>query len=206
MRIPGWAHAAGSGATRSGVAVRWGRIPHSPPTGPAQAGPSAYPGSVRPLASLEAVAARCHTGRMPISRAVFAGALFAVAVAASGCAQSTPAPSSPVTSSAATTPASTPADTPVIAPVTRAVGDLEGETVDLVVGQVLNITTGDLAVESYSGTVADTAVAEFIAGRDDGSAIFNPGVKALAAGTTTVVLANADGGIQDVTFTVEVAQ
>lgn len=97
-------------------------------------------------------------------------------------------------------------DGPVIAPVTMDVNDLQGATVDLVVGQVLNINTGDLAVESYSGTVADPSVAEFVPGRDDGSATFNPGVEALAVGSTEVVLSNSDGGIQDVTFTVDVTE
>lgn len=101
--------------------------------------------------------------------------------------------------------ACSPQATPVIAPVTEDAGDLQGTTVDLIVGQVLNINTGDLAVDSYSGDVEDPAVAEFVAGRTDGSATFNPGVKALAEGTTTVVLSNADGGIQDVTFVVQVS-
>jgi hypothetical protein len=99
-----------------------------------------------------------------------------------------------------------PSSGPVIAPVTESAGDLQGATVDLVVGQVLNITTGDLAVDSYSGTVADTAVAEFVAGYEQDGATFNPGVKALAVGTTEVVLSNSDGGIEDVTFTVEVTE
>lgn len=94
----------------------------------------------------------------------------------------------------------------VIAPVTMEAGDLQGATVDLVVGQVLNINTGDLAVESYSGEVADPAVAEFTAGYTDDSATFNPGVTALSVGTTEVVLSNSDGGIQDVTFTVDVTE
>ncbi|MET2012808.1 hypothetical protein ABXJ56_14795 [Microbacterium chocolatum] len=99
-----------------------------------------------------------------------------------------------------------PAPTPVIAPVTVDVGDLQGETVDLVVGQVLNINTGDLAVDSYSGEVSDTAVAEFTAGREEGGTVFNPGVTALAEGSTTVVLENSDGGIEPVTFTVDVSR
>lgn len=97
-------------------------------------------------------------------------------------------------------------NTPVIAPVTMDVGDLQGETVELIVGQVLNINTGDLATDSYSGTVADTAVAEFTAGYTDGGATFNPGVKALSVGSTEVVLSNSDGGIEDVTFTVAVTE
>lgn len=95
---------------------------------------------------------------------------------------------------------------PVITPVTEEVGDLQGRTIDLVVDQVLNINTGDLAPDSYEGTVADPAVAEFVAGGEEGDATFNPGVKALAVGETDVVLSNTDGGIEDVTFTVRVTE
>jgi hypothetical protein len=86
------------------------------------------------------------------------------------------------------------------------VNDLQGATVELVVGQMLNITTGDLAVDSYTGNIEDPAVAEFIPGRVDASATFNPGVAALAPGSTGVVLSNTDGGIQDVTFSVTVTE
>lgn len=99
---------------------------------------------------------------------------------------------------------STPSSGPVIAPVTMNVNELQGKTVDLDVGQVLNITTGDLAGDSYSGKVADTNVAEFVPARKDASAEFNPGVKAIGAGKTKVVLSNSDGGIEDVEFTVDV--
>ncbi len=68
----------------------------------------------------------------------------------------------------------------------------------------MNIDTGDLAVDSYSGEVADPSVATFTPGREDGGATFDPGVEGKAEGTTEVVLSNSDGGIQDVTFTVEV--
>lgn len=94
---------------------------------------------------------------------------------------------------------------PVTPPVTRDVGSLQGDIVELDVGQMLNIDTGDLAVDSYSGTVADPEVARFVVGREEGGATYNPGVEALAEGTTEVVLSNSDGGIQDVTFTVEVS-
>ncbi len=93
---------------------------------------------------------------------------------------------------------------PVVAPVVMDVGDLQGETVELAVGQVLDIDTGSLAVDSYSGEVEDESVAEFTAGREEGGTTYNPGVTALAPGTTKVVLSNSDGGIQDVSFTVEV--
>lgn len=93
---------------------------------------------------------------------------------------------------------------PVIAPVTMEANELQGETVDLIVGQVLNIDTGSLAVDSYSGEVADPAIAKFVAGHEDASAIFNPGVEALAPGTTEVTMTNTQGGIQPLEFTVSV--
>lgn len=122
---------------------------------------------------------------MKMSKLLGAAVVVAVAVGLSGCAQES-------------------GGEPVIAPVTMDVNDLQGATVDLVVGQVLNINTGDLAVDSYSGKVEDTSVAKFVEGRDDGSATFNPGVEALAVGSTEVVMSNDQGGIQDVTFTVDV--
>lgn len=98
------------------------------------------------------------------------------------------------------------AATPVTEPVVRQVSDLQGATVDLVVGQTLDITTGDLSVESYSGKITKSTVALFIKGRKDGPTVHNPGVKALHEGTTTVILSNSTGGIQNVTFTVDVTK
>lgn len=94
----------------------------------------------------------------------------------------------------------------VIAPVTMSVNELQGETVDLVVGQVLNINTDSLAVDSYTGEVEDTKVARFVEGKDDGSAKFNPGVEALAVGSTGVTMTNEQGGIQPLQFTVNVTE
>ncbi|MBU3995664.1 MAG: hypothetical protein KKF42_07810, partial [Actinobacteria bacterium] len=72
----------------------------------------------------------------------------------------------------------------VIAPITMDANDLQGAEVELIVGQALNINTGALAVDSYTGEGADPSIAEFSPGRNDGSAEFNPGVIALATGTT----------------------
>lgn len=121
---------------------------------------------------------------MKISKLIGAAAIVALAVSLSACAQ--PAP--------------------VIAPVTMDANELQGATVDLVVGQVLNINTGDLAVDSYTGEVADGAVAEFVKGYEQDGTTYNPGVKALAEGSTEVVLSNSNGGIQDLTFTVDVSK
>lgn len=93
----------------------------------------------------------------------------------------------------------------VIAPVTMTANELQGAEVELVVGQVLNIDTESLAVDSYSGEVSDPAVASFTEGRVDGSAEYNPGVTALAEGTTEVTMTNEQGGIQPLRFTVDVA-
>lgn len=125
---------------------------------------------------------------MKTSKLLVASAVFALSVGLSlglgGCAQG---------------------NTPVIAPVTMDANDLQGATVDLVVGQVLNINTGDLAVDSYTGEVEDGSVAEFVAGREEGGTTYNPGVTALAEGSTTVVMTNSNGGIQPLEFTVEVS-
>lgn len=123
---------------------------------------------------------------------VVVAAVLALGVTA--CSQQTP--STPVSSSASE----------VVAPVVLSADDLQGATVDLSVGQVLDITTGDLAVDSYSAEVEDPSVVEFVEGRESGGATFNPGLTALTVGTTKVTLSNEDGGIEDVIFTVSVTE
>ena len=98
------------------------------------------------------------------------------------------------------------APTPVVAPVTVSVGDLQGATVDVALNQVVNINTGDLAVDSYTAEIADPSIVEFVQGKEDGGATFNPGLKPLKAGTTKVTLTNAQGGIQPLEFTVKVTE
>ncbi len=95
---------------------------------------------------------------------------------------------------------------PVIAPVTVSANDLQGDTVELVVGQVLNINTGDLAVDSYTAEIADSSILEFSQGREDGSATFNPGFTAKKVGETEVTMTNEQGGIQPLEFTVKVTE
>lgn len=128
-------------------------------------------------------------------RTLLAAALIAgAAIGLSACSSST-----------TTDTPETPIGGDVITPVTMEANDLQGATVDLIVGQVLNINTGDLAVDSYTGEVADTAVAEFVEGTI-GSAETNPGVEALAVGETEVTMKNSDGGIQELVFTVVVTE
>ena len=96
--------------------------------------------------------------------------------------------------------------TPVQAPVTMSANDLQGANVDLKVGQVLNINTGDLAVDSYTAEVSDPGVVEFVQGREDGGATYNPGFTAKAEGSTEVTMTNEQGGIQPLEFTINVTK
>ncbi|MBN9225618.1 MAG: hypothetical protein ABS63_05625 [Microbacterium sp. SCN 70-27] len=127
------------------------------------------------------------------TRHLFA-AVGALALIASltACASATPSPAD-----------STPAGQ-VIAPITMPVGDLDGTTVNLVVGQALNIATGDVDVTSFTATVVDPAVAEFTPGRIDSSATFNPGFMARAEGTTTVEL-HSSTAPDEIAFTIVVS-
>lgn len=98
------------------------------------------------------------------------------------------------------------APTPVVAPVTVSVGDLQGATVDVALNQVININTGDLAVDSYTAEIEDPSILEFVQGREDGSATFNPGLQPLKVGETKVTMTNSQGGIQPLEFTVVVTE
>ena len=69
-------------------------------------------------------------------------------------------------------------DGEVIAPVVMSAEELQGESVELIVGQALDITTGDLAEDSYSGEVADSSIVTFEKGGERDGATFNPGLMA----------------------------
>jgi hypothetical protein len=99
-----------------------------------------------------------------------------------------------------------PATHPVVAPVTVKIADLDGTTVTVALNQVVNLDPGSLAVDSYSGTVANSSIATFTRGARTGDAQFNPGLTPHKVGTTQVTLSNKDGGIQDVEFTLTVTR
>ena len=94
--------------------------------------------------------------------------------------------------------------TPVVAPIVVNAGDIQGSVVEVPINSTLVINTGDLPVDSYTATIADESVATFVQGKDDGSASFNPGLTPKKVGDTEVTLANKDGGIEDVEFTLKV--
>jgi len=99
-----------------------------------------------------------------------------------------------------------PSTGPVVAPVTVKIADIGGTTVTVALNQVVNLDTGSLATDSYSGTVADTSIATFTQGGKKDGADFNPGLTPHHVGTTDVTLSNSDGGIQDVEFTLTVTK
>ncbi len=92
----------------------------------------------------------------------------------------------------------------IVAPVTKSASELQGANIELIVGQVLNINTDSLAVDSYTAEIADESIAEFSQGGSSGGAEFNPGVTALRLGSTKVKLVNEQSGIQPLEFTVTV--
>jgi hypothetical protein len=95
---------------------------------------------------------------------------------------------------------------PAVEPVTVSANSLQGETVKVPLESELNITTGSLSVTSYSGTVSDRSIAKFVPGRKTTTLELDPSVRPLKVGHTTITLKNTDGGIQNVTFTLDVTK
>ena len=69
-----------------------------------------------------------------------------------------------------------------------------------VVGDMIDIVVDDPVNTVISVDNAD--VLEITQGSDDGSAIFNPGAKALAAGTATITVTNPDGSTRNIVVVV----
>ena len=104
--------------------------------------------------------------------------------------------STPTTTAAATTTTGAQVAAPVMVDQTT----LDGKTVETKVGRMVVFTAADPT--KWTGTVADTKVATFQAGKNDGSATFNPGLVPIAAGTTKVTVTD---GTTTVTFTLVVS-
>lgn len=96
------------------------------------------------------------------------------------------------------------APTPVVTPVVVNAGDIQGAVVEVPLNSTLVINTGSLDVDSYTAKIADPSIAEFVQGKADGSATFNPGLTPKKVGETEVTLTNEDGGIQPLEFTLKV--
>jgi hypothetical protein len=94
-------------------------------------------------------------------------------------------------------------DASALPPVTVDLGDVDGTTVEVPEGGSVDLTGDDETFTDWTADIADPAVVEFVPGRDDGSAQFNPGLTAKSVGTTQVTLDNSESG-DSVTFTVDV--
>lgn len=103
------------------------------------------------------------------------------------------------TSTASTTTPAPSGSNQALPPVMVDVTTAGGSTVEVSLSTSVVFPVDD--VTAWSATVADPTVVEFVAGTDDGSAVFNPGLTPLAAGTTEVTLTD---GSTTVTFTVVV--
>ncbi|MGH3703956.1 MAG: hypothetical protein ACRDT9_04945 [Agromyces sp.] len=89
------------------------------------------------------------------------------------------------------------------APVVVQLDEIDGETIEVVDGNVIDLAGDDETYTEWDAEVDDPAIARFTPGRDDGSAQFNPGLVATAVGSTAVKLENSATG-ETVSFTVEV--
>jgi hypothetical protein len=94
----------------------------------------------------------------------------------------------------------------IIGPITVELDELQGESVELSLDRVLNINVGDRDVESITVNIEDSKIAEVFEGTDDGSAQFNPGVRPLAVGTTSVTVTSDAGDLDPVSFELVVTE
>jgi hypothetical protein len=94
-------------------------------------------------------------------------------------------------------------DSSALPPVIVELDDVDGTTVQVDEGGSIDLTGDDETFTEWSADIADPSVVEFVPGRDDGDAQFNPGLTAKSVGETEVTLDNASSG-DTVTFTVEV--
>lgn len=95
-------------------------------------------------------------------------------------------------------------ETPVLPPVIKTVNELQGATVEVPIDTVLVVNTESLATDSYTATIDDPAIVEFVQGTTGGSAETYPGFTPLEEGETTVTLTNENGGIEPLEFTIVV--
>ncbi|MGM7680204.1 hypothetical protein [Microbacterium sp. A94] len=93
--------------------------------------------------------------------------------------------------------------THVIAPVMADINEIDGTTVQVAEGNVIDLTGDDETFADWSAKLSDPAIAKFTPGGDNGDFTTNPGIEGLSVGETDVTLDNSSSG-DSVTFTVEV--
>lgn len=92
---------------------------------------------------------------------------------------------------------------PVISPEIIAVHDLEGQNVQLTVGQTLVALLPEDDLGGYLAEMTDPSIADFQADTKSGSASFNPGFTALKPGVTDVKLIAANDFVISFKITVK---
>lgn len=95
------------------------------------------------------------------------------------------------------------ADASALPPVIVELDTVDGTTVEVPEGGSVDLTGDDETFTMWTADIEDPEVVEFVPGREDGSAQFNPGLTAKSVGETEVTLDNDVSG-DSVTFTVEV--
>jgi hypothetical protein len=88
-------------------------------------------------------------------------------------------------------------------PVIVELDNVDGTTVEVPEGGSIDLTGDEETATQWTAEIADPEVVEFVPGRDEGGAQFNPGLTATSVGQTEVTLENGETG-DTVTFTVEV--
>lgn len=134
---------------------------------------------------------RCEDGLMKKKKIVAALGAVAIALSLSAC-------------NTGAQPAGEPISGDVIAPMMTSYINLDGGTIAVKVGQVIVINTGDHPVDSLDGTSADPSIAEFVPGRIEASAEFNPGYSTKSVGETTATLTRDWG--DPIEFTIKVTE
>ena len=148
-----------------------------------------------------------YAGRMSPSRTVArlctvicTGICTGIAVVAlAACGDNDKGETTETSAASTAAPTSTSGGSQALPPVMVPTDGLDGSTVQVPLTNMIVIQAAEPT--AWTGTVADAAIAEFVPGSDDGSAVFNPGVKPKAVGNTQVTITD---GTTTITFTVEV--
>jgi hypothetical protein len=136
--------------------------------------------------------------------AVSSIALLGVGVLA-GCSSSSSSDSS---SSAATSAAASTAASPAASAAASGTAGLPAPIIITEGQNTANAKVGDfidIVVKKPAGTTIDTDkpdLLEVSQAHEDGGAVFNPGAKALAAGTATIIVTNPDGTTRNIVVTI----
>lgn len=99
---------------------------------------------------------------------------------------------------------SAPTTTQLLGPITADISNLQGSTIAATVGRNINFTGDTATYDKWSATTDPTGIVTFSNGYTSGGATFNPGLVAVAPGTTKVTMTNSESK-QSVTFTVVVS-